>query len=80
MFEAIEITASGIKFHVDSIELQIRLVMYLYVDGQLKEAYNHFEDVLDKEFNAYPLLFDIMPSLENDTTIKEIIEQKRPLE
>jgi tetratricopeptide (TPR) repeat protein len=49
LFEAIEITASGIKFHVDSIELQIRLVMYLYVDGQLKEAYNHFEDVLDKE-------------------------------
>jgi hypothetical protein len=47
------------------------------MDGQLKEAYNHLNDVVHKDFDSYPMLFDMMPDLRNDKQVLTIIEQNR---
>jgi tetratricopeptide (TPR) repeat protein len=75
--EAIELIAIGVKNHPDNIEMYLRLVSYLYINGEIKEALHFMETALDKDFEAFPLLFEINPLLEHNQQFLELIELKR---
>jgi tetratricopeptide (TPR) repeat protein len=75
--EAVELIAIGVKNHPDNIEMYLRLVSYLFMNGESKEGLHFMETALDKNFEAFPLLFELNPTLENNQDILQLIELKR---
>ncbi|MEP7169937.1 MAG: tetratricopeptide repeat protein, partial [Bacteroidota bacterium] len=77
MEEAIHITAEAMKFHPECSELYYRIVCLHYLDGRPKEAYTQLEIALAKDYSYHKALFEMLPELKYDSTILQIIEQRK---
>jgi tetratricopeptide (TPR) repeat protein len=75
--EASELIQTSLLYHADNAELLYRRVCYLYLSGYHEEAYQELATALDKDPNAYTLMFDIVPGLETDSRVQLLIGQKR---
>ena len=74
--EAADMANSALTYHPDYAELIYRHVCYLYSAGFLEESYQQLAVALEKDASIYRLMFDIIPGLENDPRIQQIIQQK----
>lgn len=72
--DALETIATGIKILPGNAELYYYNACYLYTDGKLQAAYEELITGLTKDNTLYPLIFDIIPGLNNDDKILEIIK------
>lgn len=75
--EAVELMSTGLLYHGDHPEMNYRHVCYLYLSGFQQEAYLQLENALDKDASQYPIIFELVPGLENDPRVQHLIEQKR---
>jgi tetratricopeptide (TPR) repeat protein len=75
--EAMELLNTGLMYHADNAEMHYRHVCYLYQSGFIEEAYLQLEIALEKDPSQYPLIFEVLPGLENDPRVQQLIGQKR---
>lgn len=75
-FEAIDLAEAGLMYHPNHAELMFRVVCYLYQSGQIQESYQRLALALEEHPQAVYILFDLIPSLEYDRHIQDLIHQK----
>jgi tetratricopeptide (TPR) repeat protein len=75
--DAVELLNSGLMYHAENAEMHYRHVVYLYQSGFTEEAYLQLEIALEKDPKQYPIIFELLPGLENDPRIQLLIAQKR---
>lgn len=74
--EALDLVESGLMYHPKQADLLFRQVCYLYQAGQIQESYQRLAAALDEHPDAGWILFDLLPALEYDHQIQELIHQK----
>ena len=76
-FEASEIINTALFYHHDNQELRYRQVVYLYQAGYQQDAYVRFAETMEKYPTGFAIIFELLPSLEFDTHIGDIIRNNR---
>ncbi len=76
ILEAAEIINAAIAYHPDETELFYRHVCYLYLSGYQQEALIRLDEALEKDYTQHAVLFEIVPSMENDPSIINRIHPK----
>ena len=76
-FEATELINTALFYHHENHELRYRQVCYLYQAGFIQDAYQKFAETIELFPEGYPIIFELIPALENDLEIKAIILNKR---
>lgn len=72
--EAIETAALGIKVQPQNWSLVYVLAALQFEAGYEKEAINLFEEALANDYDKYTITFDVVPSLQNNAIITEMID------
>lgn len=75
--EAVTLTERALGFHPECAELHYRQMVNLYCTGDLKQAYLQLETAMDKDLGALNMIFELLPSLQNDQQIIQLISNKR---
>ncbi len=75
--EAIETINAGLIYHPTVAELHYRLCCYLYLSGQLEEAYVELQIALDSDPSLSHIIFEIVPGMENDARVQMMLSTKR---
>ena len=78
-FEASEIINTALFYHHDNQELRYRQVVYLYQAGYQQDAYVRFAETMEKHPTGFAIIFELLPSLEFDTYIGDIIRNNREI-
>ncbi|HQV00847.1 MAG TPA: tetratricopeptide repeat protein, partial [Bacteroidia bacterium] len=73
--DAIETIQMGIKTLPQNAEHYYYAACFLYSDGKLQMAYEEFEQGLIKNFNDHKIIFEVLPPLQNDYRIIELISR-----
>jgi hypothetical protein len=68
---------TALMYHADNAEMHYRHVCYLYQTGFTEEAYLQLEIALEKDPEQYHVIFELLPGLENDPRIQQLIAAKR---
>jgi tetratricopeptide (TPR) repeat protein len=71
--DAIETIQMGIKTLPQNAEHYYYAACFFYADAKLQMAYEEFEQGLIKNFESHKIIFDVLPLMQNDHTITELI-------
>jgi tetratricopeptide (TPR) repeat protein len=75
--EAVNVTDKALTLMPECAELIYRQVVNLYCAGYLNEAYEYMETAMDKDFSHLGMVFELLPSLRNDQTMMNLVNNKR---
>ncbi len=75
-YEASELINTALFYHPDNAEIRYRQVCYLYLSGYQQEAYTRLAETLETFPDGYGIIYELVPSLENDYQIQSIIQHK----
>jgi hypothetical protein len=72
--EAIRLLELGMVKHPDNAEFIYRLACYHYKTGRIADSYRILTDALEKNWRIAHLIFEYVPTMENDKFILELID------
>jgi len=75
--QAIDLMKDGLDIFPTEAVLHYRLVVYLFVKGNYKEAFVYLENALTLNFDAYVSMYEFHPELERQTVLFKLIDQYR---
>ena len=73
--KAADLIKDGIELFPVDAELYYRLVVYLFAQGNYKEAFVYLENALTLDFEAHTLMYTFYPELEKQTALFKLIDQ-----